>query len=116
MPCIPFGLKRALYNLIQNSVIHNPKGCVISVSVARNETGITTMVSDDGIGVSAEMLEKLKSTAHHLESADERLNLRHGLGVLLVRQIVEAHHGTVEIESTPQNGYQTVLVFPGGGP
>ncbi|MCI9507720.1 MAG: HAMP domain-containing histidine kinase, partial [Oscillospiraceae bacterium] len=109
-------LKRALYNLIQNSVIHNPKGCVISVSVARNETGITTMVSDDGIGVSAEMLEKLKSTAHHLESADERLNLRHGLGVLLVRQIVEAHHGTVEIESAPQNGYQTVLVFPDGEP
>ena len=109
-------LKRALYNLIQNSVIHNPKGCVISVSVARNETGITTMVSDDGIGVSAEKLEKLRATAHHLESTDERLNLRHGLGVLLVRQIVEAHHGTVEIESAPQNGYQTVLVFPGGGP
>ncbi len=109
-------LKRALYNLIQNSVIHNPKGCVISVSVARNETGITTMVSDDGIGVSAEKLEKLRATAHHLESTDERLNLRHGLGVLLVRQIVEAHHGTVEIESAPQNGYQTVLVFPGGEP
>ena len=109
-------LKRALYNLIQNSVIHNPKGCVISVSVARNETGITTMVSDDGIGVSAEKLEKLRATAHHLESTDERLNLRHGLGVLLVRQIVEAHHGTVEIESAPQNGYQTVLVFPGGKP
>ncbi len=109
-------LKRALYNLIQNSVIHNPKGCVISVSVARNETGITVMVSDDGIGVSAEKLEKLRATAHHLESTDERLNLRHGLGVLLVRQIVEAHHGTVEIESAPQNGYQTVLVFPGGEP
>ena len=109
-------LKRALYNLIQNSVIHNPKGCVISVSVARNETGITTMVSDDGIGVSAEKLEKLRATAHHLESTDERLNLRHGLGVLLVRQIVEAHHGTVEIESTPQNGYQTVLIFPDGEP
>lgn len=109
-------LKRALYNLIQNSVIHNPKGCVISVSVARNETGITTMVSDDGIGVSAEKLEKLRATAHHLESTDERLNLRHGLGVLLVRQIVEAHHGTVEIESAPQNGYQTVLAFPGGEP
>lgn len=109
-------LKRALYNLIQNSVIHNPKGCVISVSVARNETGITTMVSDDGIGVSAEKLEKLRATAHHLESTDERLNLRHGLGVLLVRQIVEAHHGTVKIESAPQNGYQTVLVFPGGEP
>ncbi len=109
-------LKRALYNLIQNSVIHNPKGCVISVSVARNETGITVMVSDDGIGVSAEKLEKLRATAHHLESTDERLTLRHGLGVLLVRQIVEAHHGIMEIESAPQKGYQTVLVFPGGEP
>ncbi|WP_304634982.1 sensor histidine kinase KdpD, partial [uncultured Oscillibacter sp.] len=109
-------LKRALYNLIQNSVIHNPQGCVISVSVARNETGITTMVSDDGIGVSAEKLEKLRATAHHLESTDERLTLRHGLGVLLVRQIVEAHHGIMEIESAPQKGYQTVLVFPGGEP
>ena len=109
-------LKRALYNLIQNSVIHNPKGCVISVSVARNETGITVMVSDDGIGVSTEKLEKLRATTNHLENTDERLNLRHGLGVLLVRQIVEAHHGTVEIESAPQNGYQTVLVFPGGKP
>ncbi len=109
-------LKRALYNLIQNSVIHNPKGCVISISVARNENGITTMVSDDGIGVSAEKLEKLRATAHHLESTDERLNLRHGLGVPLVRQIVEAHHGIMEIESAPQKGYQTVLVFPGGEP
>ena len=109
-------LKRALYNLIQNSVIHNPKECVISVSVARNETGITVMVSDDGIGVSTEKLEKLRATTNHLENTDERLNLRHGLGVLLVRQIVEAHHGTVEIESAPQNGYQTVLVFPGGEP
>ena len=36
--------------------------------MARNETGITTMVSDDGIGVSAEKLEKLRATAHHLES------------------------------------------------
>ena len=109
-------LKRALYNLIQNSVIHNPKGCVISVSVARNETGITVMVSDDGIGVSTEKLEKLRATTNHLENTDERLNLRHGLGVLLVRQIVEAHHGIMEIESAPQNGYQTVLVFPGGEP
>ena len=109
-------LKRALYNLIQNSVIHNPKGCGISVSVVRKETGTTVMVSDDGIGVSAEKLEKLRAAAHHLESTDEGLKLRHGLGVLLVRQIVEAHHGTMEIESAPQNGYQSVLAFPGGEP
>ena len=64
--------------------------------------------------MSAEKLDKLRATTNHLESTDERLKLRHGLGVLLVRQIVEAHHGTMEILSEPQNGSQTVLVFPGG--
>jgi light-regulated signal transduction histidine kinase (bacteriophytochrome) len=62
--------------------------------------------------VSAEKLDKLRATTNHLESTDERLKLRHGLGVLLVRQIVEAHHGTMEIESAPQRGYKTVLIFP----
>ena len=105
-------LKRALYNLIQNSVIHNPKGCVISVSVVWNGNNTVITVSDNGIGVSAEKLDKLRATTNHLESTDERLKLRHGLGVLLVRQIVEAHHGTVEILSEPQRGYKTVLIFP----
>ena len=43
---------------------------------------------------------------------DEKLNLRHGLGVLLVRQIAEAHKGTMTMESAPQKGFRTVLTFP----
>ena len=47
-----------------------------------------------------------------MESTDEKLNLRHGLGVLLVRQIVDAHHGVIKIESEPQKGFKTTLTFP----
>ena len=108
-------LKRALYNLIQNSMIHNSSGCHISVSVAWNGNHTVITVSDNGIGVSAEKLEELKANTHRIESTDERLNLRHGLGVLLVWQIVEAHHGTMEIFSEPQGGYKTVLTFSNGG-
>lgn len=104
-------LKRALYNLIQNSMVHNSKGCRISVSVARNEINTAITVSDNGIGVSAEKLAKLRTETHCMESTDERLNLRHGLGILLVWQIVEAHHGTMEIFSESHIGYKTVLTF-----
>ena len=108
-------LKRALYNLIQNSMIHNSRGCDISVSAAWNGNHTVITVSDNGIGVSAEKLEELKANTHRIESTDERLNLRHGLGVLLVWQIVEAHHGIMEIFSEPQGGYKTVLTFSNDG-
>ena len=105
-------LKRALGNLIQNSIVHNPQGCRISVSVLCGGTSIMVEVADDGAGVSAEMLKELTADSHHLESTDEKLNLRHGLGVLLVRQIVEVHKGTMTMESAPQKGFRTVLTFP----
>ena len=69
-------------------------------------------VSDDGIGVPAEKLKELNADSRYLESTDEKLNLRHGLGVLLVRQIIEAHKGTMAMESEPLKGFKTVLTFP----
>ena len=105
-------LRRALGNLIQNSIVHNPQGCRIAVTVLRGEAGITVAVMDDGVGVSAERLEALTSDNRRLESTDEKLDLRHGLGILLVRQIAEAHKGTIAMESAPGKGFQTVLTFP----
>ena len=58
-----------------------------------------------------EKLRELEEKPHYMKSTDERLDLRHGLGLLLVRQIVEAHGGTMKMESTPQNGYKTILAF-----
>ena len=105
-------LKRALCNLIQNSITHNPQGCRITVSVTGEETDMIITVSDDGIGVPAEKLKELNADSRYLESTDEKLNLRHGLGVLLVRQIIEAHKGTMATESEPGKGFKTVLTFP----
>ena len=70
------------------------------------------MVSDNGVGVSAKQLKALNSKTHYLESTDKALHLRHGLGVLLVRQIIEAHKGTMQILSEEQKSYETILTFP----
>lgn len=105
-------LKRAITNLIQNSIGHNPSGCEITVSVSCNNQNATVIIADNGIGISARKLKELNTKTHYMESTDEKLNLRHGLGVLLVRQIVDAHHGVIKIESEPQKGFKTTLTFP----
>lgn len=104
-------LKRAITNLIQNSIGHNPSGCEITVSVSCNNQNATVIIADNGIGISALKLKELNTKTHYMESTDEKLNLRHGLGVLLVRQIVDAHHGVIKIESEPQKGFKTTLTF-----
>ena len=105
-------LKRAITNLIENSIGHNPSGCEITVSVSCNNQNATVIIADNGIGIPAQKLKELNTKTHYMESTDEKLNLRHGLGMLLVRQIVDAHHGVIKIESKPQEGFKTTLTFP----
>ncbi len=104
-------ITRAINNLVQNSIHSNPGGCSIILALQIAQDRLLLTVQDNGIGISAEKLEELNKP-HYMESADDRLDLRHGLGLLLVRQIVEAHHGTMEIESRPQEGCKTRICFP----
>ena len=105
-------ITRAVNNLVQNSIHSNPKGCTIILTLQITEEKLLLTVQDDGIGISAEKLEELKNKLHYMESTDDRLDLRHGLGLLLVRQIVDAHNGTMEIKSKLGKGYKTDIYFP----
>lgn len=105
-------ITRAINNLVQNSIHSNPKGCTIILALQITENKLLLSIQDNGIGISAEKLKELNTKPHYMESTDDRLDLRHGLGLLLVRQIVEAHHGTMEVESKLQEGYKTNIYFP----
>lgn len=104
-------ISRAINNLVQNSIKHNPQGCKIQLSLKNTGETLVLAVADNGVGLTPEKLQELEGKPHYMESTDERLDLRHGLGLLLVRQIVEAHHGTLFIESEPNKGYEARIVF-----
>ena len=104
-------ISRAINNLVQNSIKHNPQGCKIQLSLKNTGETLILAVADNGVGLTPEKLQELEEKPHYMESTDERLDLRHGLGLLLVRQIVEAHHGTLFIESEPNKGYEARIVF-----
>ncbi|MCI8329648.1 MAG: HAMP domain-containing histidine kinase [Oscillibacter sp.] len=104
-------ISRAINNLVQNSICHNPQGCTISLRLDCSDSVVSLTVADNGAGLSAEKLLELKEKPHYIESTDERLDLRHGLGLLLVQQITEAHDGEFQIESVAAYGCRVSLKF-----
>ncbi|MDE7218630.1 MAG: HAMP domain-containing histidine kinase, partial [Oscillospiraceae bacterium] len=111
MECDARLISRAINNLVQNSIHHNPQGCAISLHLDCSDSTISLSVADNGVGLSEEKLRELAEKPHYMESTDERLDLRHGLGLLLVRQIVEAHRGTLRMANGTRGGFETVLIF-----
>ncbi len=104
-------ISRAIGNLVQNSINHNPQGCDIFLSLDCSSENVSITVADNGVGMSAEKLRELEEKPHYMESTDERLDLRHGLGLLLVRQIVEAHGATLRMANGTCGGFEAMLIF-----
>lgn len=69
-------------------------------------------VSDQGIGIAAEHLGKMFSRFHRVDSADTRKVGGTGIGLYLVRHLVEAHGGTVSVESQVGQGSSFTFVMP----
>lgn len=111
MECDARLITRAVGNLVQNSIHHNPSGCNITLALLQSDGDLTVSVRDNGVGLTAQKQKELAETPHYMESTDERLNLRHGLGLLLVRQITEAHGGSMHIENLPEGGVCASLTF-----
>ena len=102
-------IKRALANLIQNSINHNENGCTIYVSVKEDEKNCIICVEDNGIGVSDEELEKLNNTPHYMVCDKNTTEQQHGLGLLIVKQIMDVHNGQVEMKHSEYGGFKVVL-------
>ena len=99
-------LHRAFSNLIRNSIGHNPDGCTVSVSLESDANLCVFRVADDGAGFSADVLKLLCS-----EEPSEELH-SHGLGLIIVRQIVRLHGGTVRFSNLAGRGCECVIQLP----
>lgn len=105
-------LERALHNLVQNSIRHNPQGCAVRLSLTDTGGALLLAAEDDGTGLPPEKLRELREKPHYMHSAGSRTDLRHGLGLLLVGQIAAAHGGTLHLENVAPHGCRAALVFP----
>ncbi len=104
-------LKRAITNLIHNSMNHNENGCTIYISVVEDREHCIICVEDNGIGVSNEQLEKLNNAPHYMVCDNNTAQQRHGLGLLIVKQIIASHGGTTLMEHSSYGGFSVKLIL-----
>lgn len=104
-------LQRAVTNVLSNSQMHNPEGCHVEVRLQAEEGKAHIFLEDDGVGVTDERLQEIANTPHYMMGSGSGTQLRHGLGLLIVRQIAQAHGGSVRIDHGPSGGFLVEITF-----
>jgi PAS domain S-box-containing protein len=97
-------IQQVMINLLGNAVSFTPSGGMISVAAAEYNEGVHVSVSDTGVGVPLEEQERIWQRFHKVDKARTRRLGGTGLGLAIVRQIIDAHGGTVGLESVPGQG------------
>ena len=107
--------RRALSNLLGNAIRHSPVDGEVSIRVqALEDGGVEVRVRDRGQGIEARHLPHLFDRFYQADASRHRGDGAHGagLGLSIVKTIVELHGGTVWLESSPGAGTTAIMRFP----
>jgi signal transduction histidine kinase len=105
-------LKQAVMNLVDNAIKYNRPGGSVKVS-ARSEDGLVFVtVQDTGIGISAGDLSRVFDRFYRVDKSRSRNLGGSGLGLSIVKKIIEDHKGTVMVDSVPGEGSTFTIALP----
>ena len=105
-------LDRLLSNLLENAVKYTPRNGKVSLQLSMNGKGIHIIVSDTGIGISPESMERIFDEFYRAKNAKEVGQEGTGLGLSLVKRIVDRYHGEIHVESKLQEGSTFTVTLP----
>jgi signal transduction histidine kinase/CheY-like chemotaxis protein len=109
----PNRLQQVVWNLLTNAVKFTPKGGKIDVIVQRVNSHVEVIVQDSGIGISTDFLPHVFERFRQADSTTTRRHGGLGLGLSIVKHLVELHGGTVEVESDgPGTGATFIVNLP----
>jgi two-component system sensor histidine kinase VicK len=107
------GIVRVLSNLILNAIEFTPSGGRVAVTVCRSPGGdVQVEVADTGIGIPAEAMPRLFERFYRVDPSRSREYGGSGLGLAIAREIVEAHGGTIGVESEEGKGSRFRITLP----
>jgi len=113
-PCVawvdPNRLRQVFANLLDNAIKYTPEGGRITMTARREGDAALVQFRDTGMGIPAEEQDKIWSRLYRGDKSRSQRGL--GLGLSLVRAVVEAHQGKVTVASTPGEGSVFTVTLP----
>ncbi|BBX71229.1 SpoIIE family protein phosphatase [Mycolicibacterium psychrotolerans] len=105
--------EKVIFNLLSNALKFTFEG-TISVRVRRDGEDAVIVVSDTGIGVAADEIPRLFERFHRIENVAARSHEGSGIGLALVKELIELHGGTIDVDSAHGSGTTFTIRLPFG--
>jgi two-component system phosphate regulon sensor histidine kinase PhoR len=105
-------LERLLSNLLENAVKYTPPKGKVRLQLSLNNNAVRIVVSDTGIGISPESMPRIFEEFYRAKNAKEMGQEGTGLGLSLVKHIVDRYHGEIDVESKVREGSTFTVTLP----
>jgi PAS domain S-box-containing protein len=101
-------------NLISNAIKYTPEGGRVSITLSEEGSFVKSQVSDTGIGIKKEDLPRIFDKFYRVKTSQTRQIVGTGLGLSIVKSIVDAHMGSISVESEEGKGTTFTILLPKG--
>jgi signal transduction histidine kinase len=105
-------LEGVFTNVVSNAIKYTPAGGKVAIEVCSDGDYVKTVVKDTGIGISQEDLPRIFDKFSRIKSEKTREIIGTGLGLSIVKGIVEAHLGSISVESEEGKGTSFTVLLP----
>lgn len=106
-------MNQVLYNMLNNALQHTPPKGKISIRHEADKANYRFMIEDNGKGIPPEHLPYIFERFYRVDEArSHKKNEGAGIGLSIVKSIVEAHHGTIDVESEVNKGSIFIITLP----
>lgn len=107
-----YRLFQVFYNIIVNAYNYSEKNAKLFISLNRMQHSLAIIIKDTGIGIPQESLQYLFERFYRVDSSRSRVSGGSGTGLTIVKQLVEAHGGSIEVESEINFGTTFTISLP----
>ncbi len=108
----PKNMEEIINNLVSNAINYSPEGGWVTIVAQGLGEYMEIRVEDTGVGISPEELPKIFDKFYRVKHPKTRKVMGTGLGLAIVKGVVEAHHGTIEVESVVDKGTTFRVLLP----